>query len=64
MEHMVVGHTVGTGWIEMTWSKIVDSWIHLINKAMNMVFTLVLVQTCMIVIIAIILIGGVIRDIL
>jgi len=43
MEHMVVGHMMGIGWIEMTWSEMEDSWIYLINEIVDMGFSLVLV---------------------
>jgi len=55
---MVAGLTVGTCHTEMS-----CSWIHLIGKAVDTSFTLVLVQTDIMVIIAIILPGGVIEDI-
>jgi len=57
MDHMVVGHKVGRGWIEMTRSKMENYWIHLICEALNMGFILALVQTFTMVIISIILIG-------
>lgn len=63
MEHMVAGHMVGTGWIEMTQSEMADSLIHLIDEVVEMGFTLVLVQTCIMVIITIILTGGMTWDI-
>ena len=55
MEHMVAGHMVGTCWIDMIRLGMADSWIHLIDKEVDMGFTLVLVQTCITIIIAIIL---------
>lgn len=54
---------VVTGWIEMTQSEMVDSWIHPIDEAVDMGFTLILVQTGIMDIIVIILIGGVIGDV-
>ena len=63
MEHMEAGHMVGRGWIEMIRSEMIDSWIHLINEAVEMGFTLVLVWTGIMVIITIILTEGVIGDI-
>ena len=43
IEHMVAGQIMGTGWIEMIPLDMVGSWIHLIDEAMDMGFTLVLV---------------------
>jgi len=43
MGHMAVHLMVGTGWIEMTQSKMEDSWKQLIDTAMDIEFTLVLV---------------------
>ena len=43
MEHIVAGHKVGIGWIEMTRSEMIDSWIHPIDEAMDMEFNLVMV---------------------
>ena len=63
MEHMVAGHMVGISWIEMIQSEMTDSWIHLIEEAVDMDFTLVLVRTSIMVIIVIILTGGVTWDI-
>lgn len=44
IEHMVAGQMVGIGWIEMTRSKMTYSWIHLIDKAMDMGFTLACIR--------------------
>jgi len=63
MDHMVVGVMVGIGRTEMILSDMVGYWIHLINEAVDIGFTLVLVQKGIIVIITIILIGGVVGDI-
>lgn len=63
MEHMVARLMVGTGRIEITRLEMEGSWIHLVDEAMDMEFTLVLVQTTTMVIISIILTGGVIGDI-
>jgi len=59
MEHMVVGLMVSIGKIDMTKSEMAISWIHLIDKAVDMGLTLVLVQTGIMVIIVIILMGEV-----
>jgi len=59
MEHMVADLMVGTCRIKMIPSEMAGSWIHLIDEAMDMGFTLVLVLTSIMVIISIILIGGV-----
>ena len=63
MEHTVAGHMVGTGWMEMTRLEMAGSWIHQIDEVVDKGFTLVLVQTCIMVIISIILISGVIGGI-
>ena len=63
MEDMVASHMVDISWIEMRWSEMADSWINLIDEAVDIGFTLVLVQTGIMVIIVIILTGGMTRDI-
>lgn len=55
MGHMVIGYMVGTSQIEMTQLGMAHSWIHSIGKAMDMEFTLVLVQAGITIIIVIIL---------
>jgi len=47
----------------MTWSGMASSWIHLIDEAVDMGFTLDLVHTGIMVTIVIIRTGGVIGDI-
>lgn len=62
IKHMEVGIMVGTSRIKMTRLEMKISWKHLIDNKVDMDFTLFLFQTGTTVIIAIILIGGVIRD--
>ena len=40
MEHMVAGLMVGASQMEMTWSEMEGSWIHLIYEEVDMDFTL------------------------
>lgn len=63
MEPMVVDLMMDTGRIGMIPSGMEDYWTHLIGEVVDMGITLVLIQTCIMVIIAIILIGGVTGDI-
>lgn len=63
MGHMVASLMVGTIQTRMAQSKMAGSWIHLIEEAVDMASTLVMVQTSVMVIIAIILIGGLTKDI-
>lgn len=43
IEHMVAGHMVGIGWIEMTWLEMEYYWIDLIEEVVDKEFTLVVV---------------------
>lgn len=63
MQPMVASLMVVIGQINMTWLEIPGYWIHLIVEAVDMGFTLVMVQTDTMVIITIILTGGVTGDI-
>lgn len=58
MEPIIAGLMVGTGKTDMEYC-----WIQLTDEAVDMGFTLVMVQTCIMVIIVVILTGGGIGDI-
>ena len=59
MGNMVACQMEGTFLTKMTWSKVVDSWIHLTGEVVVMGSTLVRVQKGIMDIITIILTGGV-----
>lgn len=62
MAHILVYLMAGTSRIGMILSGMVGSWIHMIEEVVDMGSTLVLVRKGIMVIIAIILIGGVTWD--
>lgn len=59
MDPMVENFMMGKGRTRMILSGMEDPWTHMVGEAMDMGIIIVLVQTCIMVIIAIILIGGV-----
>lgn len=62
MFHMVSGHRVGTGWIEMTQLEMEDYWILWIGEVMDTCIILVLVLIGIMIMIIITLTGGAIGD--